>query len=83
MMNNNKNYTIVFNNERKSKHNLQMAGKNVLGEENPRISDYYNNKFKKNQKTMENIDEEEDDDELDHNAENKKVDNFVHSAKKI
>lgn len=82
-MNNNKNYTIVFHNERKSKHNLQMAGKNVLGEENSSISDYYNKKFKKNQKPMDNIDEEENDDELDQNAENKKVDNFVHSAKKI
>lgn len=53
-----KNYTIVFNNDQKSKHNLQRAGQNVISED-ASISDYYNMKFKKD-KPMENIDEEDD-----------------------
>lgn len=58
MMNTNKNYTIVFHNDVKSKHNLQMAAKNVLGDDGnaPVISDYYNQKFKK--KPMDMIDED-------------------------
>lgn len=53
-----KSYTIVFNNDQKSKHNLQRAGQNVISED-ASISDYYNMKFKKD-KPMENIDEEDD-----------------------
>ncbi len=46
------NYTIVFHNEKKSKQNLQMAGRNIIdGDHN--IADYYNMKFKKN--PMDNI----------------------------
>ena len=57
-----------------------MAGKNVLGDD-ASIGDYYNHKFKK-EKPMDNIIEEENDDDPDHNTENKKIDNFVNSAKK-
>lgn len=62
-MKSNKNYTIVFNSEKKSKHNLQMAGKNILDGDVPNIADYYNKKFAK--KSMEHIDEENDENEQD------------------
>ena len=75
-----KNYTIVFHNEKKGKNTLQMAGKNILGDDSS-ISDYYNQKFKK-EKPMDNIVEEENDDDPEHDTENKKIDNFVNSAKK-
>lgn len=56
MMNSKKNYTIVFHNEQKSKHNLQMAGRNIVGDPAQyNIADYYNKKFKK---PMDNIQEE-------------------------
>lgn len=47
MMASNKNYTIVFHNEKKSKHNLQMAGKSIVADADgaPGIQDYYANKF--------------------------------------
>ena len=63
MISSNKNYTIVFHNEQKSKHNLQLAAKNVIGDDSSAhlISDYYNKKFKKPAKPMDNIDEEDDD----------------------
>lgn len=50
MMNNNRNYTIVFNNNNtRTKDVLQMAGKNLVNAEEgaPTISDYYNKKFAK------------------------------------
>ena len=81
-MNTKKNYTIVFQNEKKGKTTLQMAGKNLLGDDTS-ISDYYNNKFKKEKKPMDHIVEEENDDDTDQNTENKKIDNFVNSAKKM
>ena len=67
-MNSKKNYTIVFQNEKKSKHTLQRAGKNLLNDDTPSISDYYNHKFKKDTKPMDNIIEEDNDDDLDHNT---------------
>ena len=54
MMGSKNNYTIIFNNEKKSKHNLQMAGKNIVdGGDVPNIADFYKKKFPK--KSMENI----------------------------
>ena len=73
----NKNYKIVFNNEIKSKNNLQRAGQNVVGEEGS-ISDYYNKKFIK-KKQIESIDEEDDEPDQE---ENKKVNNFVDQTRK-
>ncbi len=53
MMSSKKNYTIVFHNEQKSKQNLQMAGRNIVGDPSEyNIADYYNKKFKK---PMDNI----------------------------
>lgn len=46
MMNAKNNYTIVFHNEKKSKHNLQMAGKNIVADTDaPSIGDYFKMKF--------------------------------------
>lgn len=46
MMNSKSNYTIVFNNEKKSKHNLQMAGKNIVSDgDGLSIGDYFKAKF--------------------------------------
>lgn len=62
MMRSKNSYTIVFNNEQKSKHNLQKVGKNILdGGEVPSIAEYYNRKFKK--PAMEGIEEEGDQEE--------------------
>ncbi len=55
MMKSKNNYTIVFHNEQKSKHNLQKAGKKIVDGDNPNIADYYRMKFKKN--NMDNIEE--------------------------
>lgn len=78
MMRSKNSYTIVFNNEQKSKHNLQKAGRNIVdGGEVPNIADYYNMKFKKK---MDDIEEEND--ENDDRENDKKVNNFVGSAKK-
>lgn len=55
MMRSKNNYTIVFNNEQKSKHNLQQVGKNLVDGNAGNIADYYRMKFKKN--TMDNIEE--------------------------
>lgn len=66
MINEQKNYTIVFGDDRKMKNNLQMAGKNIVSEsEVPSIGDYYNKKFGKRE--MEHI-EEEDEVDLDEKA---------------
>ena len=53
MMRSKNNYTIVFHNEQKSKHNLQKIGKNIVEGDAPNIADYYKMKFNKNK--MENI----------------------------
>jgi hypothetical protein len=48
MWNSKNNYTIVFHNEKKSKHNLQMAGKNIVSDSDvPNIGEYYKMKFGK------------------------------------
>lgn len=48
MWNSKNNYTIVFHNEKKSKHNLQMAGKNIVSDSDVHnIGDYYKMKFGK------------------------------------
>lgn len=48
MINEQKNYTIVFKDDRKIKNSLQMAGKNIVSEsEVANIGDYYKKKFGK------------------------------------
>lgn len=58
MMKSKNNYTIVFHNEKKSKHNLQMAGRNIVEGDAHNIADYYNMKFKKS--PMDDIEEDND-----------------------
>lgn len=66
MINEQKNYTIVFKDDRKIKNSLQMAGKNIVSEsEVPNIGDYYNKKFGKRE--MQHI-QEEDEVDLDENT---------------
>lgn len=64
-MNSAKNYTIVFHNNTPPGRSLKVAANNILGEDGPQkatIGDYYNQKFKKNQKQLEEISEEDYDD---------------------
>lgn len=57
MLNSNRNYTIVFNNNSAPQgRSLKVAANNILAEEfTPSISDYYQQKFKKKITTLEKI----------------------------
>jgi len=56
-----------------------MAGKNIVADSDvPNIGDYYKMKFGK--KEMEHIEEEDED--MGHESDNKKVNNFISSVKK-
>jgi hypothetical protein len=57
MLNSNKNYTIVFNNNSIPQgRSLKVAANNILSEENAHsISDYYQQKFNKKTTPLEDI----------------------------
>ena len=57
-MNSVKSYTILFNQNQHAGRSLQMAANNILNEETaPTIGHYYQQKFRKNTSTLDEINE--------------------------